>query len=93
MSQVLGFANQLPMSIKLAWMFWLAWTLIQAGWFQRARVMVAVRPVPMPVPQRRRTEREMASSPYDVPRPPLVNASGPGAAMEVDMPPTLGGAH
>ena len=40
MSEVLGFANQLPMSIKLAWMFWLAWTLIQAGWFQRARVKI-----------------------------------------------------
>jgi hypothetical protein len=94
MSQVLGFANQLPMSIKLAWMFWLAWTLIQAGWFQRARVMAPIKAQPLPSPARRRVERDpAASSPYDVPKPPLVSASGPAIAMEADMPPTLGGAH
>ena len=98
MSEVLGFANQLPMSIKLAWMFWLAWTLIQAGWFQRARVMAPVKPQPLPLstPVRRRVERgQAATMPYDVPRPPVTpaTASGPAAAMEVDMPPTLDGAH
>ncbi len=90
MSDVLGFANQLPMSIKLAWMFWLAWTLIQAGLFQRARVMAPARsqPVAVPTPSRRRAERDAAAvSPYDVPRAPV---SGPAVVMEVDMPQQLG---
>ena len=96
MSDVLGFANQLPMSIKLAWMFWLGWTLIQAGWFQRARVIAPVKPPqpqPPPVPRRKTERQPVGSSPYDVPRPPVAVSARPvqpATVLEVDTPQPLG---
>ena len=88
MADFVGFASEIPMSIKIAWMLWMAWSIVQAAWFRRARVAA---PVYQALPPRRRVPQERAAaSPYDVPKPPAsVRESEappePGAVME--MPP------
>ena len=68
MADFVGFAREIPMSIKVAWVLWLAWSIVQAAWFRRARVTAPVYRAPV----RRRIEphRMAAEGPYDVPRPP-----------------------
>ena len=68
MADLVGFAREIPMSIKVAWMLWLAWSVVQAAWFRRARVAA---PVYQALPPRRRVPqpRAAAGSPFDVPKP------------------------
>ena len=55
MADVVVLANQIPMPIKVAWILWLVWTIVQVGWFRRARIVAPVwQPGPALRPERRR---------------------------------------
>ena len=71
MADLVGFAREIPMSIKVAWVLWLAWSIVQAAWFRRARVAAPI----YEAPPRRRIEQHWAATskvegPYDVPSAP-----------------------
>ncbi len=92
MADLVGFASEIPMSIKVAWMLWLGWSIVQAAWFRRARVAAPV--VYQALPPRRRVPqpRKAADHSYDVPRPPAVvreSEAPPAPAAVVEMPPVL----
>ena len=67
MADLVGFASEIPMSIKVAWILWLAWSIVQAAWFRRARVIAPVYQAPL----RRRIgpHRMAAESLKDTSRP------------------------
>ena len=89
MADLVGFAREIPMSIKVAWMLWFAWSVVQAAWFRRARVAA---PVYQALPPRRRVPqpRPAAGSTVDMPKPaaPVMDSEAQPAPVAVmEMPP------
>lgn len=63
MAEVVVLANQIPMPIKVAWILWLVWTIVQVGWFRRARIAAPVwQPGPALRPERRRVVAQRGRS-------------------------------
>lgn len=50
MADVLVLANDVSMPIKVAWILWLTWSILQVGWYRRGRIAV---PVSQPAPYAR----------------------------------------
>lgn len=78
MADVLALANDVSTPIKVAWILWLAWGIVQIGWYRRACIAV---PVSQPAPHARlerdrvRPRRARSGSP-STPTP-----SAPGDVM------------
>jgi hypothetical protein len=50
--------NHVATPIKLAWILWLVWAVVQVGWYRRARIALPVTPpmqAPWPQPEPRRS--------------------------------------
>jgi hypothetical protein len=89
MADLVGFAREIPMSIKIAWVLWMAWSVVQAAWFRRARVAA---PVYQALPPRRRVPqpKAAAASPIDVPGPAarvMESEAQPAPVAVMEMPP------
>ena len=70
MADVVVLANQIPMPIKVAWILWLMWTIVQVCWFRRARIVAPVwQPGPALRPERRRVVPQRGrSNPASTPK-------------------------
>lgn len=46
MTDVVVLASQVSLPIKLAWFLWLAWSVVQIGWYRKVRVTASAAPRP-----------------------------------------------
>jgi hypothetical protein len=60
--------TQVSTPIKIGWVFWLTWSIVQTSWYRRSHFAAPVsRPAPRPqVPSRRRPDSVSTPKPSDV---------------------------